>query len=110
MKPTLLILSLTVALSGCASITFDNGTPKTTATTTERQWHHNAAYDLLELGSPIDPVAVCEERTWLSVRTQHPFSGAVATGIATYVFGPGALLTTNLWAPQNVAVDCQEQG
>lgn len=102
---SVLLLSV-FSLSGCATVHFDNGEPQKTAMV-KKKWHHNVALELVEVSKPIDPAETCEQQ-WHSVTTQHSYTGFIATGIVSYFMGPASLLTTNLWAPQQIKVECRE--
>ena len=94
-----LILIFSIILSGCTTIHFDKeGEPSNYAVANEK-WHHNVAYSLFEISSPVNLEQRCGEKEWVSVKTETSFINGIAS-LAGYII-PGG------WDPKTTTVACE---
>lgn len=88
-------------LTGCTSITFENG-PIEHQTDVSRQWHHNAAAGLVEVSTPVNLEQVCNRKKWSSVTTKTTPLNAIAASVTNTASG------VQLWTPKTVIIRCQK--
>jgi hypothetical protein len=90
-------LLLLGALSGCTTIYFDKGKDVRSTVVSER-WHHKFAFDLYEGSAPVNLKQECDDKTWVSVKTEESFLNGLAGGAAIFGF---------IWSPKTVEVLCK---
>ena len=96
-KLPLLAIALTLVLSGCTTMHFDNGNMAKSGAT--QKWHHNFAFALYEASAPVALDNECSNKNWASVKTELTFINGLASG-AVNVLGP-------IWYPKTVDVSCE---
>lgn len=96
MKKSLLVIS--IMLSGCTTIHFDNGTLDTSAAAQEK-WHHNFLFALVEGSTSVNLKNECREKEWSSVKTEQSFINGLA-GSVVNLLGP-------IWYPKTVEISCK---
>jgi len=95
-------------VSGCTTIYFDNG-PAPIKNTQTSEWTHSFNYSFLEKDSPINMKQECNNKKWISVKTEFSFFSNLANGavaiLATIVAG-AMVGPTPIWHPKTVKVLC----
>lgn len=93
------VLLAAAGLSACSTIHFKNGAQAANKAAYE-EWHHNAAFSLVEISQPIDLAAKCNGKNWTEVTTQKTFLNGLAGSIDTIIVG------VDLWEPYTVTYTC----
>lgn len=97
----LIILSAIVFLVGCTKIHFDQAGPVAPdPSASQTMWHHNMAFSLVEVSTPVDLTAKCGSNGWESVKTETSFLNGLVTAIP-YV--------SWVWTPKTVTVQCKNR-
>jgi hypothetical protein len=91
-------LAISILLSGCTTIHFDNGSIDTNAQVQEK-WHHNYLFALIEGSAPINLENECEDKEWSSVKTELSFINVLAS-FPVNLLGP-------IWFPKTVDISCE---
>jgi hypothetical protein len=96
-----------LACTGCSVIHFKNGEVPGDAKTRE-EWHHNLAFNLWEVSSPVDMTTRCPEGKWSLITTKVTFLNGLA-GLADDALTAGIMRGAggvDIWDPQTVAWEC----
>ena len=92
----MLILSV-----GCSTIQFENG-KSSSALYKNSEWHHLAAFTLLEASDPVDLHDRCNGKPWETVTTERTFLNGLAGMVDSLIIG------IDLWEPWTVEYSCLE--
>lgn len=80
------LLAITVLLSSCSTMYFDNGSPSSSMEAS--QWHHVGILRLVEFSSPVQTSKVCSEGDWQSIKVEKPFVHGLVTSISYGLYDP----------------------
>ena len=92
---------LSVLCAGCSTIQFQNG-PSTQPREISNEWHHIAAFSLMEVSDPVDLTDRCNGKAWDTVTTERTFINGLAGMIDSLIIG------VDLWEPWTVEYSCRE--
>lgn len=95
----LLLATLTLALSACSTMHFDNGSQVQTRADSS-SWHHTAIFALVEVTEPVELDKRCRGDDWSSVKTEQSFLNGLAGGAVN------AITVVPVWTPLTVEVTC----
>ena len=103
-KITLLIL-LTILISGCVSMHFDNGSIANNSSVSDNKetiekWHNNFFVDTWEVSDPVNLSKHCNNSEWESVKTEISFLNALSRF-------PQDILNLPIWYPKTVTILCK---
>ena len=103
-KITLLIL-LTILISGCVSMHFDNGSIANNSSVSDNKetiekLHHNFFADAWEVSDPVNLSKHCNNSEWESVKTEISFLNALSRF-------PQEILKLPIWYPKSVTILCK---
>lgn len=93
-----ILLFITILVSGCTTIHFDNGDVDS-GTSVQEMWHHNYLFAVVEGSAPVNLKNECGEKEWASVKTELTFINGLASNVVN-LLGP-------IWYPKTVEVQCQ---
>ncbi len=89
-------LVVTLALSGCFKISFQNGPQQPSQSFKQGEWHHDGVLGLVEFSDPVDLHERCDGRAWNTIKTHKTFVQGLVGG-----------LTYSLYTPWDVAYSCR---
>ena len=98
-KHVLLILAVSIS-SGCSTIHFINGDPQTRYEEMS-EWHHTAAFRLLEVSDPVDMSERCRGNEWNTITTERTFINGLAGIVDSLILG------VDVWEPYTVFYTCR---
>lgn len=100
MKKLIAVAALATALTGCSTMHFTTNAPMTRAPEMS-EWHHNAAFSLLEVSAPVNMKQRCSGDGFQIVTTQQSLVNGLAGSVDT-LFAAGL----DLWTPWSVSYVC----
>jgi Bor protein len=89
------IFLVMVLLSGCTTISFENGSTSGKRFKTEKL-HHNVVLGLVEVSDPVNLERECANQDWEEVQTQY--------SVFTWLAGR---ITYSMWDPKTVSLSCK---
>ena len=104
-KKIKLLILLTILISGCVSIHFDNGSIANNSSVSDNKetiekWHHNLFFYTWEVSDPVNLSKLCNNSEWESVKTEISFLNALP------IF-PQQILNLPIWYPKTVTILCK---
>lgn len=99
MKHFVKIPALTLMLSACSTITFEQY-QQPGEQPSENRWHHMALNGIVEISRPLDLKPICGDRTWNSITTEYTVLNAITSAIVPSV--PFVVTYT----PYTIKVEC----
>lgn len=99
MKKLLLGVAAALAVTGCSTMHFDNGSQVRTSSDSS-SWHHTAVFALVEVTAPVELDKRCRSDEWSSVKTEQSFLNGLAGGAVN------AITVVPVWTPLTVDVAC----
>ncbi len=98
-KMSVLGLVVLVLTAGCSTIRFHSGETGDSRTTTQ-EWHHIAAFRLIEASAPVDMNDRCPGKGWSMVQTERSFLSGLAGLVDNIIIG------VEVWEPLDVQYVC----
>jgi hypothetical protein len=86
LKMTFKTLLAGLALSGCSTLVFTNGS-RSTNSFDRGGWHHVGILRLVEFSEPIDLKRSCNEEDWEAIRVEQTFVNGLVRMVSSYGTG-----------------------
>ena len=104
-KKIKLLILLTILISGCVSMHFDNGSIANNSSVSDNKetiekWHNNFFADTWEVSVPVNLSKHCNNSEWESVKTEISFLNALSRF-------PQEILKLPIWYPKTVTILCK---
>ena len=104
-KKIKLLILLTILISGCVSMHFDNGSIVNNSSVSDNKetiekWHHKFFADACEVSDPVNLSKHCNNSEWESVKTEISFLNALSRF-------PQDILNLPIWYPKTVTILCK---
>jgi Bor protein len=80
------ILLILTPLTGCHKLYFHNG-PVEDSYTQDPRYHHEVAFELVELSDPVNLDRVCEGKEWHVVKTERTATNTLIGFITQPIYG-----------------------
>ena len=105
LKHKKLLILLSILISGCVSMHFDNGHILDNSSVSDNKetiekWHHNLFFDSWEVSDSVNLSKHCNNSEWESVKTEISFLNALSRF-------PQEILKLPIWYPKTVAILCK---
>lgn len=96
---TLAAVALSTMLAGCYTTTIHSGKPaERPAIEYDEKWHHGLVWGIAELSGPYDLKQICPNG-WAVIKTETSFVNGITEAV-----------TSGIYSPQTITVQCARAG